>query len=45
VDNGRVTLKGVVSSKVDQAAALARANAVSGIFDVKNELVIEEGTS
>ena len=45
VDNGRVTLKGVVSSKVDRAAALARANAVSGIFEVKNELVIEEATS
>ena len=38
VNNGRVTLKGVVASKADSQQALMAANGVSGVFEVKNEL-------
>jgi hyperosmotically inducible protein len=41
VDHGRAILKGIVSSKADAQLAYARASSVPGLFDVKNELVVE----
>lgn len=41
VGNGRVTLKGVVSSTGDRNLANLRARGVSGVFEVRNELVVE----
>ena len=41
VDRGRAILKGVVNSKADAQIAYMRARGVPGLFDVKNELVIE----
>lgn len=41
VDHGRATLKGVVDSKADAQLAYMRARSVPGLFDVKNELVVE----
>lgn len=41
VNNGRLTLKGVVSTKADSDIANVRANGVSGLFEVKNELRVE----
>ena len=41
VDRGRATLKGVVNSKADAQIAYMRARGVPGLFDVKNELVVE----
>lgn len=41
VDNGRATLKGFVSSEGDSNLANIKARGVAGVFDVKNELVIE----
>lgn len=41
IKNGRLTLKGVVSSKGDSNLATVRANGVSGLFEVKNELRVE----
>ena len=41
VNNGRLTLKGIVSTKADSDLANIRANGVSGLFEVKNELQIE----
>jgi BON domain len=41
VDGGRAILKGVVNSKADAQLAYMRARSVPGLFDVKNELVIE----
>lgn len=41
VDRGRATLKGVVNSKGDAQLAYIRARSVPGLFDVKNELVVE----
>jgi hyperosmotically inducible protein len=38
VNNGRVTLKGVVASDSDSQQARMAANGVSGVFEVKNEL-------
>src|SRR6266850_5585403 len=38
VKNGRVTLKGVVDSKMDAQLAYMRARGVPGSFEVKNEL-------
>jgi hyperosmotically inducible protein len=38
VNNGRVTLKGVVAAETDSQLAYMAANGVSGIFEVKNEL-------
>lgn len=42
VKNGHVTLKGVVASQSDSQLAYMAANSVPGVFDVKNELKIEE---
>jgi hyperosmotically inducible protein len=41
VNRGRATLKGVVASKGDAQIAYMRARSVPGLFDVKNELLIE----
>jgi len=40
VENGRVTLEGYVSNKGDANLANILANSVSGVFSVKNNLVI-----
>jgi hyperosmotically inducible periplasmic protein len=42
VDNGRVTLKGVVANKGDRQLAYFAARYVPGVFEVKNELKIEK---
>ena len=41
VDRGRATLRGIVASRADAQIAYMRARAVPGLFDVKNELLIE----
>jgi hyperosmotically inducible protein len=41
VKNGRVTLKGVVSSEQESQIAYMKARSVPGVFDVKNELRVE----
>jgi hyperosmotically inducible protein len=41
VKNGNVTLKGVVASPADSNLANIKANGVSGVFSVKNELSVE----
>ena len=41
VDRGRATLKGVVANKSDAQIAYTRARGVPGLFDVKNELIVE----
>jgi hyperosmotically inducible protein len=45
VKNGNVTLKGVVGSQSDIDIATVKARGVSGVFGVKNELVIERSQS
>ena len=42
VKNGNVALEGVVSSEFDKNLANVAARGVSGVFDVKNNLVIEK---
>jgi hyperosmotically inducible protein len=41
VANGNVTLRGVVATQADKDMAGLRANGVSGVFSVKNELQVE----
>ena len=41
VDNGRATLKGFVGSEGDSNLANIKARGVAGLFEVKNELVVE----
>jgi hyperosmotically inducible protein len=41
VENGRVTLKGSVSSEADRNMANIKARGVSGVFEVRNELAVE----
>jgi hyperosmotically inducible protein len=41
VDNGKVTLVGVVDSAADKNLAGLRANTVSGVFSVTNDLVVQ----
>jgi osmotically-inducible protein OsmY len=41
VDNGAVTLKGVVSNAMDKQLAGIAANGVFGVFRVENELQVE----
>lgn len=41
VEHGRVTLKGVVTSKADHSVANVKARSVSGVFEVRNELVVD----
>lgn len=40
VKNGNVTLKGIVDNESDRNLANVKANGVSGVFSVKNELTI-----
>jgi osmotically-inducible protein OsmY len=40
VDNGHVTLKGVVDNQADDTQAKLAANQVPGVFSVKDELQI-----
>jgi hyperosmotically inducible protein len=42
VKNGHVTLKGVVANQTDSQLAALAANGVSGVFEVKNELQVEQ---
>jgi hyperosmotically inducible periplasmic protein len=44
VKNGRVTLEGVVASDADKNLAGIRANGVSGVFAVTNNLQVEKGS-
>ncbi len=41
IKNGRLTLKGVVNSQADSNIANVRAGGVPGLFEVKNELKVE----
>lgn len=41
VNRGRATLKGIVANKSDAQIAYMRARGVPGLFEVKNELIIE----
>jgi len=43
VQNGHVTLMGVVDSEFDKNVAGMRANSVSGAFSVENELTVAKG--
>jgi hyperosmotically inducible periplasmic protein len=42
VDNGHVTLVGVVANEADKNIANIRANGVPGVFSVKNDLRVEK---
>ena len=42
VKNGRVTLEGVVARQMDKQVAGVQANGVQGVFEVTNNLVVEE---
>jgi hyperosmotically inducible protein len=42
VDNGKVTLEGVVSTQADKDTANIRASTVSGVFSVVNHLQVEK---
>ena len=42
VKNGHVTLVGVVANNADKILANVRANSVSGVFSVTNELTVEK---
>lgn len=42
VEDGRATLKGVVSSAIDSQLAYTAARQTPGLFDVRNELRVEE---
>jgi osmotically-inducible protein OsmY len=41
VDNGHVTLDGVVDSELDKQLAFTRANSVSNVFSVTNNLMVQ----
>jgi hyperosmotically inducible periplasmic protein len=43
VQNGNVTLYGVVDSQADKDAANIRANSVPGVFHVTNDLQVAGG--
>jgi len=43
VKNGRVTLEGVVDNETDKNLANIRANGVSGVFSVTNNLQVVKG--
>jgi hyperosmotically inducible periplasmic protein len=45
VKNGNVTLVGVVANEMDKNIANLRANGVSGVFSVTNNLVVENARS
>jgi hyperosmotically inducible periplasmic protein len=42
VNNGRVTLKGYVASQMDKQLAYTYARGVSGVFEVKDELIVDK---
>ena len=42
VNNGNVTLEGVVAGEADKNIAGLQANGVSGVFSVKNNLRVEK---
>ena len=42
VENGHVTLEGVVANQADKDMAYVRANSVSGVFSVTNNLRVEK---
>jgi hyperosmotically inducible protein len=42
VKNGNVSLEGVVATEADKNIAGIRANGVSGVFSVKNNLTVEK---
>jgi osmotically-inducible protein OsmY len=42
VRNGHVTLEGVVNSQTDKDTAFLRANGVSGVFSVTNNLQVQK---
>jgi len=42
VNNGKVTLEGVVANQADKDTATVRANSVSGVFSVVNNLQVEK---
>jgi hyperosmotically inducible protein len=44
VKGGRATLKGIVANQADSDYAYVTANSVPGLFEVKNELQIEQRT-
>ena len=44
VKNGRVTLKGIVSSPMDKQLAYMAAQGVPGVFQVQNDLQVEESS-
>jgi len=44
VDNGNVTLEGVVATQADKNLAYIRANGVPGVFSVTNALRVAEGS-
>jgi osmotically-inducible protein OsmY len=44
VQNGRVTLYGVVDNEMDKDVAGIRANTVPGIFKVTNDLKVASGS-
>jgi len=44
VNNGHVRLKGIVASSEDGQLAYMAANGVPGVFEVKNELQVEQAT-
>jgi hyperosmotically inducible protein len=43
VKNGHITLEGVVANETDRNIANIRANGVSGVFSVTNDLQVENG--
>jgi osmotically-inducible protein OsmY len=45
VENGRVTLYGVVNSASDAAIAGMQANSTPGVFSVDNDLIVQGSTS
>ncbi len=45
VENGRVQLQGVVDNEMDKNLAFMRANGVSGVFAVENNLVVSRKSS
>lgn len=42
VNNGKITLEGVVSRDMDKQVAGMQANSVNGVFSVTNNLVVED---
>jgi len=45
VKSGRVALKGVVATQQESQIAFMKARSVSGVFEVKNELRVENESS